>query len=403
MKQEPHLVRIPQDRFNDYQYEVIFNAYKWDPQIEDQRTIANHVVVLDDETAFQLQKWAEDLAWETSLLEEYLINKPSLIKKLNLPNKINNVLKKNTDYQRNNHIRLLRFDFHPTTNGWQISEVNSDVPGGLAEASVLPKLAASYLNGYQNYADVGQSIVEAFLKKVKPGELIAFVYATSYSDDRQVMEFLGKYFEKHGYKTVYLAPDDILWQDKKPYCKLKNQEGLISGIVRFFPAEWLCGLPAKSQWLNYFDCSVASCNHPIAIITQAKRLPLIWDKTGLELRTWKTLLPLTAGSLTFNQTDNWILKPNLGRVGQDILIKETMALKEQKRILRNAFLFPANWVAQKRFTSLPLSTDNDELYHLCVGVFTVNAKFAGFYGRISPYPRIDSGAIDIPILISKVV
>ena len=42
-----------------------------------------------------------------------------------------------------------------------------------------------------------------------------------------------------------------------------------------------------------------------------------------------------------------------------------------------------------------------EHFHLCVGVFTVDGKAAGFYGRISPFPRIDARAKDIPLLVEK--
>lgn len=42
--------------------------------------------------------------------------------------------------------RFLRFDFHPTEEGWRLSEANTDVPGGSARvpaASPQPKLAIS--------------------------------------------------------------------------------------------------------------------------------------------------------------------------------------------------------------------------------------------------------------------
>ena len=39
------------------------------------------------------------------------------------------------------------------------------------------------------------------------------------------------------------------------------------------------------------------------------------------------------------------------------------------------------------------------MHLICIGVFTVDGKMAGFYGRVSPYPRIDANARDIPILV----
>lgn len=38
------LARIPGERYSDYRYEAIFRAYKWDPQVEDHNTVAEHVV-----------------------------------------------------------------------------------------------------------------------------------------------------------------------------------------------------------------------------------------------------------------------------------------------------------------------------------------------------------------------
>ena len=75
--------------------------------------------------------------------------------------------------------------------------------------------------------------MEAFSDKIIENGTIAFVHATSYSDDRQVMEFLSDYFQAHGYKTVFAAPDHIVWKDKKAYCIVEGKEGPIDGIARF--------------------------------------------------------------------------------------------------------------------------------------------------------------------------
>ena len=74
-------------------------------------------------------------------MEQAMAGRTDLVKKLGFPSKIKKVIPKIDNYSREKHIRLMRFDFHPTTEGWSVSEVNSDVPGGLAEASVLPRIA----------------------------------------------------------------------------------------------------------------------------------------------------------------------------------------------------------------------------------------------------------------------
>ncbi|GBF77991.1 hypothetical protein PA598K_06580, partial [Paenibacillus sp. 598K] len=140
-----------------------------------------------------------------------------------------------------------------------------------------------------------------------------------------------------------------------------------------------------------------------------------------------------------------------------ILIEEAVTQRERRKIERSARWFPGKWIAQRRFVSEPLvaedmsgsrardrrgegdephqsgeppvltrvpvrlpstdrqdepheqlppgepslSKDGSGKYHVCIGVFTVDGRCAGFYGRISPYARIDHRAIDIPVLVAK--
>lgn len=402
MKQSIKLGLIPDDQYSDYRYRAIIKAYKWDPQVEDHNTVAKQVILMDRETAGQLETWAEQLSQETILMEEALIRQLPLAKKLGLPKKIMKTLNRLSDYDRSRHVRLMRFDFHPTTTGWAVSEVNSDVPGGLAEASVLPEIAGKYFEGYEPHKHIAGSLLEAFKPKIRENGTIAFVHATSYSDDRQVMQFLSDYFQTYGYRTVMAAPDHIEWDNKQAVSIVEGQEGKLDGIIRFFPLEWISNLPPKSHWEGYYDCTTPSCNHPIAIFAQSKRLPLIWNELGVDIPTWKTLLPVTGDPKTLKpKDDSWIYKPALGRVGEGISIKEAASKEELSKIEKAARRHAADWVVQQRFISQPLTTAELECYHLCIGVFTVDGKSAGFYGRISPYPRIDSRAKDIPLLVSK--
>ena len=392
-------VRIPENQYYDYKTEVIFNGYKWDPQINDQNTIAKHVILIKKETALQLGQWAQMLSLETMQMEEKLIENPHLAKNLRLPYKINKALPLLSNYKRDRHIRLMRFDFHLTQTGWMISEVNSDVPGGIAEASVLPQIACRYIRGLQG-ENTAYHLLNAFQSKTNRGA-IAFVHATSYSDDRQVMQFIGDYFSGKNIKTIYISPDHIKWNNKKAFNIVRGEECEIDGIFRFFPLEWLVNLPRYAHWQGYYDCQNPSCNNPAAIFAQSKRLPLIWDSLNLEIPAWKHFLPETVDPKSLrDKDDEWVFKPALGRVGEGISIKEAVSVKELALIKRAAKKNPEQWVAQRLFKSRAIQAENGESYHLCIGVFTVDGKNAGFYGRISPYPRIDSKAIDIPILIS---
>ena len=187
------LIPIPPDKYDDYRLDVIFKGYKWDPQFLNNNTVAKHALVITEEEHNELERLTELLAKETVYAEQMLNRNLALAKPLKLPKQIREEIKKMKNYQPDKHIRLMRFDFHPTIDsGWAISEVNSDVPGGFAEASLMPQIAADLFEcadyWFKNFGDV---MTNALVKKVTPGGRIMFVHCTSYSDDRQVMQFLG--------------------------------------------------------------------------------------------------------------------------------------------------------------------------------------------------------------------
>jgi len=401
MKKPIGLVCIPDEKYSDYRNEVIFNAYKWDPQVGDHNTLSKYAVLLQPEIALQLEEMAETLAEETILMEEKFLGKINLAKDLKLGRTMNRELYRLCGYKRGNNVRLMRFDFHPTESGWALSEVNSDVPGGLAESSLLPVIAERYFKEGLCGTRFDSVFIKALKMKLKEGGRIALVHATSYSDDRQVMQFLSDSLTQSGFQTIFAAPDHITWENRKAVSILEGNEGYLDGIIRFFPLEWLMNLSRKSGWQGYFESETLSCNHPAAIFTQSKRLPLVWDKLDTDISMWKNLLPETKSPKEVKFDDEkWIFKPALGRVGEGISIKEAITDSEMKNIKKAVRIVPSEWIAQRKFKSKALEI-NGESYHLCIGVFTVDSKFAGFYGRISPYPRIDANARDIPVLIAK--
>ena len=212
------LVSIPKDKYDDYRLDAIFDCYKWDPQFLDNNTVSRHVLVLSEEEAAEVKDLTEKLDKETRAAEEYLNEHLSVSKPLALPRKISKELERMSNYDPKKHIRLMRYDFHPTVDDtWAVSEVNSDVPGGFAEASLLPKLAIRTLKKEKKYysIDFGENLALALKKKVKAKGKIMFVHCTSYSDDRQVMQYIGDKLKKDGYRVIYGAADHIRFKEKK--------------------------------------------------------------------------------------------------------------------------------------------------------------------------------------------
>ena len=375
---------IPEADFYHYRLAVIFDGYKWDLQAGQQSTISDKVILLGREDMDFLEKAAVSLYHETVAMEQALKARPELALQMGISEEMADALS-SCHYCTKDHIRLMRFDFHPTVDGWKISEVNSDVPAGYPEASILPKLAGEYFTGYKPYGNLGDILIDRFTRLLPPKGTIAYLHDTHTVEDYQILHFLGDLLEQRGYCSLYLDPSHLKWE---------NNEAIgIDAIMRYFPVEWL-EFHKDTDWRSFLNTKTPSCNHPIALLTQSKRLPLVWDALALKLPHWKQLLPKTVCTTTLTQTDGWIFKPAFGRVGEGISIPGTISDAEGQDIKKAAQQHPTQWVAQQMFESVPI----DGL-HLNFGVFVVDGTFAGLYGRASKLPRIDTEASELPVLV----
>ena len=399
------LVPIPHDKYDEYRMTLMFDCYKWDPQFLDSNTIAKYALVITRKEHEELKKLTEGLDVETRAAEEFLNQHLEFIKPLALPKKVSKEIKNMKNYEPQRHVRLMRYDFHPTMEDkWAVSEVNSDVPGGFAEASFMPRAAMELLeNERLSFINFGEIMVDAMAEQIPQNGKIMMVHCTSYSDDRQVMQFLGDRLKERGFQILYGAADHIRFKDNTAYSILDGNEGKLDAIFRFTPLEWLTDIKPK-RWQGYFDTTTVSCNHPVAMYAQTKRFPLIWDtleKQGLSLNMWRELLPDTMEVKAAKGKEGYIYKPACGRVGEKISIEEACRGDEYKKILSDVKRHPKKYLAQKKFHSRPLTGENGENYHVCLGSYTVNGAHAGYYARISTTPRIDSNAADIPVLIEE--
>jgi len=347
----------------------------------------------------------EKLSAETIAAEKLLNSNLKLIGPLAVRRQIRKELPKMKNYQAEKHIRLMRFDFHPTVEcGWAVSEVNSDVPGGFAESAIMPELAADlFEKGRYERKNLIEILTNEIAKKTKPGGRIMFVHCTSYSDDRQMMQSLGDRLQSMNFKIIYAAADHLVFKNNKAVSVLGGSTGEVDAVFRFTPVEWFVGIKPK-KWQGYFNTETPSCNHPVAVLSQTKRFPLIWEeleKLGANFSAWRELMPETLTVRQAKNKEGFIYKPACGRVGESIAIKEACAEEEYKKILQDVKRHPKRYVAQKRFNSLPLKTDEGEIFHVCLGVYSVEGRAAGFYARTSKLPRIDSTALNTPVLIER--
>jgi glutathionylspermidine synthase len=376
---------------------AIFECCKWDPQVEDTATLAPFPLVLHEETWRELAVLAESLAQETLSAEAELLERPELHAELGLPGRCRAALR-GRGLPTTGVARLIRFDFHHTRDGWRISEANTDVPGGLNEASGVAALMAAHYDQVGPVGDVADAYARALLDAGSDGR-VALVHATAYTDDHQVMAYLARRLEALGGSVVLVSPAQLRW-DHGRAC-LTDAAMPVDVIGRFYPAEWLSDLPRACQWERFFRGGGTSVSNPAsALLTQSKRLPLVWDRLRTPMPTWRALLPETRHprDVPWHRTEDWVLKPALGRVGDGIGIRGVTETKQWRRIARAARLFPRWWIAQRRFEATPLMAD-DEATYPCIGVYTIDGRAAGAYGRIAGRPLIDWRARDVSVLV----
>jgi glutathionylspermidine synthase len=380
---------------------VIFDYCKWDPQVEDASTVGDVPILLRRSQWHELVVLAERLAGEVLAAEHELIRRPELHAALALPRAIRRVLAKRRP--RSAEIaRLIRFDFHHTSEGWRISEANTDVPGGLNEATGLGPLVSPHYPGSSPVGDPASAYVEAFVTRHVGVPSVALLHATAYTDDRQVMTYLAHQFARVGWQTHLVSPEHLHWHDGRAEIRSSWTCASLGAIARFFPAEWLPNLPSRCRVEHFFGGAVTPLSNPAsALCTQTKRFPLVWDALATPLPTWRAMLPETRDPrhAPWRSSDEWILKPALGRVGEDIAMPGLTSEKALRVIERDVRRHPADWIAQRRFVSTAMFVNATPLYP-CVGVYTVDGRVVGAYGRVAARPLIDKLACDTAVLVA---
>ncbi len=389
--------RLPASDFEQIKREMIIRHCKWDFQSDDHCVLADFPLILPAEQITDLFATAEKLAHETIAAEAELFGKAKLWKELALPRDLIGVLRAGAVPSRG-LARVMRFDFHYCEEGWRISEVNADVPGGFIEASAFNALMANAFAGSTAPPDAAVAYAAA-ISPVSTDASIALVHATAYTEDRQVMLFLGKILAERGARCLLLAPDHLRWSNGQALGPPGEE---LHAIVRFFPGEWLPTIGAHSKWNSYFvDSRTPISNPATALFIQSKRFPVTWDSLSTSLDTWRRLLPETrAAERQPAAIDDWVIKSAFGRVGDSVAIPGVTAAAEFDEFLRATRRNPGSWVFQRRFSAVGVAGDDGD-YFASIGIYVVDGKAAGTYGRISRKPLIDHEAQDVAILVEQ--
>lgn len=389
---------LSRTKYHALRARMIFEHGKLDPQFGDVEVLAPYPLVLDHHAWAAIAADAEALAAEAAAAEAEVLSRPDLLADLGLPRAIRRALAQARPSP--DTPRCTRFDFHPTADGWRISEANSDVPGGFIEAAGLADAMAEHYSAGHPAGDPGAALADAVLRRAGPRARVGLVHATAYSDDRQVMLRLARRFTELGAQPTLLAPDRIAWRSARAHTD--DEHHPLDALVRFYPGEWLANLSRRTGWPSFFTAETLQVNPPSALITQSKRFPLVWDRLTTPMPTWRALLPETRDPRDARRqlsSGEWVLKPALGRVGDGIGLRAVSTDREWRRAARAARRWPNFWAAQRRFHSTPTDTPHGER-HACLGVFVIDGRAAGIYARLAPQPLINASSQDVAVLIA---
>ena len=380
--------------------DLALNHCKWDPQIGDRSTLFAQPLLLDGAAWRELTRWSEALAAEISEAEEELSFRPDLQRALGLPRSLRGVLKRGTrEGFTPSAVRVMRFDFHFTTDGWRVSEVNSDVPGGFTEASRFSQLMACHCSQASVAGDPLAEWTRLMLLAVRGDGVVAFLSAAGYLEDQQVTVLLASALRQQGIDVQLIhRPQQLNW--RSGFAQLAACGTPVSAVVRFYQGEWICRLGRRAWERLFIGGRTPVSNHGLAVLTESKRLPLIWDAFATEMKTCRALFPSSRNprELTWQASDEWVVKAAFCCTGESVAMRDRSSREQWGKVCREVSRRPERWVLQRRFYTVPVDSALGPVFP-CVGVYVLDGKAAGVYARVATSQVVDHRAMDAALLI----
>lgn len=217
------------------------------------------------------------------------------------------------------------------------------------------------------------------------------------------MAYLARQLRCRGCETHLANPRQLGWREGRACLETEWFRGSLDVVVRFYQGEWLAALPAACGWRHFFRGGHTPVANPaLAVISESKRFPLVWDRLETPLPTWRRLLPETRPpqEVPWRTDDAWLVKSAMSNTGDDVCVRALMTAKDWTRTRWAVLLRPARWLAQRRFESVAIETPRGPM-HACIGVYTIDGRAVGAYARLAPRPLIDFAAVDVALLLQE--
>ncbi len=301
--------------------------------------------------------------------------------------------------------RISRCDFHLAVGGqWVISEFNEDGPGGFTESeglkAVLGSLCGERLPDLRFAGDLRAAIGKAF----SAHQQIGVVYPTGYARDLQQAALIADWLRADSREATCGSPANLVRSGSA--WTLFDEP--ISALFRYYPGEWLAGLPNLEDWqraaaelpmMNDLGALAAQSKRFYALVSHAlpglpaaerELLARYLPESHLLTPTWRERLIL--------EREHWVLKGAFGRIGDSVHLGIGYGPEEWARVVDKAIAEHSQFAIQARFDAVPLWFSSG-LGYASVGVYLVDGRFAGHYSRVAPWPVIDYDACHVATLV----
>lgn len=346
----------------------------------------------------RLANVAEQLTREMLDAEQELASRPDLHRLLGLPSSIRRVMEKcGPRCQPKSAARLVRFDFHFTKEGWLLSEGNTDAPGGF-EGFGFTKAMSSYYPGFSAPPDPIRKYAEAIRAAAGRDSLIGLVSTRRYVLH---LQFLARQLKQSGMRTILLLPGRLRWRAKRARIKASSGMQRPDLLVRRLLTAWLTRPSQRADWEPWFCGGETPMSNPgTVVVTAGKRFPVVWSELDTRMSAWRSFLPETRcpGELPGGSVTDWVFKPTFGRDGKGVAVAGLTKRQAFRETADRARRNPTQWVAQRRFESVAVSTERGP-GHVCLGIYTIDGVAAGAFTRIRGNALIDQHSLRIPVLI----
>ncbi len=387
--------------FKELTEQLRFNYYKWDIYVNGALRLIPESIVISREDHNFIVHACETLSQILRRTESYIKNDRSLLKSLNIPDKVMALIAQEPE----SSYQLARYDFFLTEeNRWQLSEFNEDVPGGFNDAIGVPRLLSKLVSRYANCRfSFERDLGTALLESISDQGPLGLVYATAYAEDLQHMLVLKKCFEARGQSCLLHSPSHLRQKRGRPFLG----DSAVSTIIRFYPAEWFENIDNLNVWSKQLK-NLKMFNPLYRLISQSKKIFAIMEQMPFLSPKERSLLSSLIPETYFFSTDQrkmllaekekWVIKEAFGRMGDTVYIGRLMDQINWQKMVETACKRPEKFLIQKFFHVKTLGFSTQRLYP-ALGAYVINGKFGGYYSRASSKPILTHEAYYVPTLV----